>query len=75
MLLANAGGLALDAQQPVDLIIGKVLAGIAVELGDQAANRIAFKQRKALRLFAILAVADFVQPGQMTAVVVGEAPG
>ena len=72
---ALGGGQALDGEQAVCVVVGVVLTGIGVELGQQAADAIALEYGMALWPFAPLAVADFVDLGQMPAQVVAEATG
>jgi len=51
------------------------LPGIAVDLGQQPANRIALKYGIALRALAVFAIADFVQANQVATGVIAEASG
>ncbi len=74
-LLADAGWVSLNAQQPVNFVVCIILTGITVELGQQAANRIALEQRIPFRMLTVLAVANLIEPGQIAACVIAEASG
>ncbi|MNM91147.1 hypothetical protein D3C81_1034370 [compost metagenome] len=73
-LLTGHGWLALNVQQPITVVVLILLPCITVELGNQSTNRIALEQRLALRPLAIFAITDFINAGQVTALVVAETP-
>jgi hypothetical protein len=70
--LAVGGRQALDGEQAVGVVVGVILAGIGVAFGQQSADGIAFEFGLPLWSFSAFAVADFVDPCQMSAEVVAE---
>ncbi|CAM3493699.1 hypothetical protein PSFL111601_26940 [Pseudomonas floridensis] len=74
-LLSDSRWLSLDGQQAIPVVVGVVLTGIAVDLGEQAANGVTFEFGMPLWALCALAVAGFLNLGQVSAEVVLETAG
>jgi len=74
-LLADSRWLPLDGQQAVGVVVSVVLTGVAVDLGQHAADGVTFEFGVALWALSAFAVAGFLDLGEVSAEVVLETAG